>query len=96
MKKYPKIVQCDNRGQIVIPKDLRTELGIGEATGFLMYAITNEGILLKKIESSELDEHVEIITELEEKADKIRLKKENLEISRKNYKKTTEGSFELI
>ncbi|MFW6449664.1 MAG: AbrB/MazE/SpoVT family DNA-binding domain-containing protein, partial [Nanoarchaeota archaeon] len=30
MKKYPKVVQCDSRGQIVIPKNVRQKLDIGE------------------------------------------------------------------
>ena len=39
MKKYPKVVQCDKRGQIVIPKDIRNELKIDEGTGFWMYSL---------------------------------------------------------
>jgi len=44
----PKIVQVDKRGQIVIPKDVRNELQIGNKTNFWIYSITDEGILLKK------------------------------------------------
>jgi len=44
----PKIVQVDKRGQIVIPKEVRTELGINEKTNLWVYSITDEGILLKK------------------------------------------------
>ena len=62
MKKFPKIVQADSRGQIVIPKDIRRELGIDEGTGFYMYTITDEGILLKKIENKELSDHKEILS----------------------------------
>ena len=96
MKKYPKIVQCDNRGQIVIPKDIRRELNIDEGTGFYMYSITDEGILLKKIESKELGEHKKILDELTEKADKLKLDKKNVTKSLKKYKKTKEGNLEVI
>ena len=56
MKKYPKLVQCDSRGQIVIPKDVRRELNIDEGTGFWVYTVTDEGILLKTIKPEDLDD----------------------------------------
>lgn len=96
MKKYPKIVQCDKRGQIVIPKDIRNELGIDESTGFYMYSITNEGILLKKIEEDSLEKNNEIIAEIEEKAEKIGVNKKNLDKTKEDYKKTKEGNLDLI
>ena len=49
MSKYPILVQADKRGQIVIPKNIRLELGITKKTGFIIYSITKEGILLKKV-----------------------------------------------
>ena len=49
MSKYPILVQADKRGQIVIPKNIRLELGLDKKTGFTVYSITKEGILLKKI-----------------------------------------------
>jgi len=96
MKKFPKIVQCDKRGQIVIPKDIRAELGIDEGTGFYMYSITDEGILLKKIKTVELGDNVEILQEIEQKSEKIKLNVKNLEKSKKNYQKTKEGNLDLI
>ena len=44
-----KISQIDNRGQIVIPKEIREKLKISPGTGFYIYDISNDGILLKKI-----------------------------------------------
>lgn len=44
----PKIVQVDKRGQIVIPKEVREELGINSSSNFWVYSVTDEGILLKK------------------------------------------------
>ena len=48
MTKYPKVVQCDKRGQIVIPKSIRSDLKIEEGAVFWMYQI-EEGIFLKRI-----------------------------------------------
>lgn len=96
IKKYPKLVQCDSRGQIVIPKDLRRELNIDEGTGFWMYTITDEGILLKKVKTPSLDDHSEIVKNIEEKADKLKIKKSNITKSVKKYKKTREGGLEVI
>lgn len=96
MKKHPKIVQCDSRGQIVIPKDIRQELGIGVATGFYMYSITDEGILLKKIEPQTLDEQENILNELTEKATKINVNVKNIQRSKEAYRKTKDGNLELI
>jgi len=47
MKKYPKIVQVDKRGQIVIPKEIRKELGLSSQTPIWVYSIGTQGILLK-------------------------------------------------
>ena len=96
MKKYPKLVQCDKRGQIVIPKDIRRELGIDEGTGFWIYAITDEGILLKKIDSPELTQHDTIINEIKSKSSKIKIDKKNIEKSEKNYQTKTKGNLEII
>lgn len=96
MKKYPKIVQCDSRGQIVIPKDLRRDLKIDEGTGFWMYSVTNEGILLKKIDVLPLDENKEMLDEIEDKADKLKIKKSNIKDATKKYKKTKDGNLEVI
>jgi len=96
MKKYPKIVQCDKRGQIVIPKDIRADLGVEEGTGFFMYVVTDEGILLKKIDKPELSDHEKILNEINEKSEKIGLDKKNLEKSKNDYKKDKEGGFDLI
>jgi AbrB family looped-hinge helix DNA binding protein len=96
LKKYPKLVQCDKRGQIVIPKEVRQDLGIDESTGFYMYTITDEGILLKKVEEKTLDENDPIIQKLAEKADKIDMNKSNLGKTIESYKKTKQGGLDLI
>ncbi|MFH0876474.1 MAG: AbrB/MazE/SpoVT family DNA-binding domain-containing protein [archaeon] len=96
MKKYPKIVQVDKRGQIVIPKEIRDELSIDETTGFFVYSITDEGILLKKIKPEELSNDDPVVKELKEKSSKISVKQKNIEKSIIDYKKTKEGSLDLI
>jgi AbrB family looped-hinge helix DNA binding protein len=96
MKKYPKIVQIDKRGQIVIPKDIRAELGIDEGTGFWVYSIEEEGILLKKVPVESLDKQEKILSKLEEKAPKLKIKKENIAKSVKRYKQTKKGKLDVI
>ena len=53
MKEQIKIVQCDKRGQLVIPKNIRLELGIEEGAAFWVYKADDE-IRLKKIASPEI------------------------------------------
>ena len=96
MKKFAKIVQCDSRGQIVIPKDVRQELNIEGGTGFYMYIIENEGVLLKIIPQKELSDHAHIVKEIEVNAEKIDVKKSNVDKSVQNYKKTSKGNFQNI
>jgi len=96
MRKYAKIIQSDKRGQIVIPKDVRRELNIDEGTGFYLYVIETEGILLKTIPAKDMAEHSHIIREIEVNADKINVKKPNIDKSIENYKKKSKGNFENI
>ena len=96
MKKYPKIVQCDQRGQIVIPKDIRNELKIDKGTGFWMFSIEDEGILLKKIPLEELNPGDRVVREIKEKSKVLGVKEKNMEKTLRKYKKTKEGKLELI
>jgi AbrB family looped-hinge helix DNA binding protein len=96
MRRYAKIIQSDKRGQIVIPKDVRRELNIDEGTGFYLYVIENEGILLKTIPTKELSEQSHIVKEIEVSAEKIDVKKQNIDKSVENYKKKSRWNFENI
>jgi len=96
VKKYPKIVQCDKRGQIVIPKDIRRELNIDEGEGFYMFSINDEGILLKKIPLQTLDDNKEILDEIIDKSDKIGISASSIEKAKKDYEKTKEGGLDLV
>lgn len=96
MKKYPKVVQCDKRGQIIIPKDIRQELKIEEGSAFWVYTVTDEGILLKKINLDSLSPDDPIIKELKEKSEKINVKTKNMDETVKRYKKIKEGKLDLI
>ena len=95
MKRFPKLLQADSRGQIVIPKEIRRELGIDESTGFYAYVIGADGIFLKRIASSPLSEQPEI-KELKEKAPKAGIDKRNIEKAEREYKKTDKGGFEEV
>ena len=95
MKKYPKIVQCDSRGQIVIPKDIRQELGIDEGTGFWMFSISDEGILLKKIKDENLSDS-SAVRKIADKSHKLGVKKSNLDKTVKKYKRKRGGRLEEI
>ena len=96
MKKYPKIVQCDARGQIVIPKDIRQELEIEEGSAFWMYSITDEGILLKLVPKDDLSEHSSVVGKIKEKSDKIGVSSKNVDRSVSEYKKRPSGRMEEI
>jgi AbrB family looped-hinge helix DNA binding protein len=96
LKKYPKIVQCDARGQIVIPKDIRQELNIDEGSAFWMYSITDEGILLKIVPNDELSEHSAIVSEMKEKSEKLRISPKNVDKSVKNYERRPKGRLEEV
>lgn len=86
MKRLPKFLQADSRGQIVIPKEIRKELGIDASTGFIAYLIPGEGIFLKKVDAPELaDENA--ITEIKANAAKLDVHTENIEQAEKEYKK---------
>lgn len=95
MKKYPKVVQCDSRGQIVIPKDVRRSLEIGEGSAFYMYTVTDEGILLKKLPEGYLDSEDKVLNELEEKSEKVDIDKTKLQQTKEEYQKKDDNLEEL-
>lgn len=94
MKKYPKLVQTDARGQIVIPKDMRAELGIESGTGFWMFSIEKEGILLKKVDDPSFDDQV--LDEVRKNADKIGVNPQHIEKSSEGYRKGKGGRLETL
>ncbi len=96
MKKYPKVVQCDSRGQIVIPKDVRRNLEIGEGSAFYMYTVTDEGILLKKLPEGYLQEDDKSLEQLKEKSDKVGIDKSKLEQTQKDYQKQNSDNLEEL
>lgn len=96
MKKYPKVVQCDKRGQIVIPKEIRQELDIDESTGFWVYSISEEGILLKKIPQTQLSDNDPDLMELRKKSTKLGINPKNIDDTISDYKKTKKGKLDII
>lgn len=95
MKKYPKLLQTDARGQLVIPKEIRRELGIQDGTGFWAYAIDNEGIFLKKIDAPPLANNSEV-RELKDKARAIDVDPKNVDAATKRYPKRSSGGMEDV
>ena len=55
MKKHSKIIQCDSRGQIVIPKEIRNLFGIKAGTAFFIYQVSDDEILLKKVQEPKIN-----------------------------------------
>jgi AbrB family looped-hinge helix DNA binding protein len=49
MSKPSKISQIDAKGQIVIPKELRDKLKVIPGTGFAIFELSKDSIILKKI-----------------------------------------------
>ena len=96
MKRYPKLVQCDSRGQIVIPKEIRTELRADEGTGFWVYSIPGNGILLKRVEPARLEENDVVLKNLEKESKKIGITRKKLSQTVTRYKKEREGGLEII
>jgi len=94
MKKFAKLVQADARGQIVIPKDVRKELGMPEGGGFWLYILEGEGILLKMIKQEELAGS-QIIEEIKLNANKIDVKKENIDRTINSYKKGSKNMEDI-
>ncbi|MFW6014611.1 MAG: AbrB/MazE/SpoVT family DNA-binding domain-containing protein [Candidatus Nanoarchaeia archaeon] len=95
MKKYPKVVQCDSRGQIVIPKNVRQKLDIGEGSAFYMYVVTDEGILLKKLPEGSLKEDDEVLKEIKDKSDKVEISEDKINKTIEDYKDTDTDMEEL-
>lgn len=94
MKRYPKLLQTDARGQIVIPKEIRRALGITDGTGFWAFVIEKEGILLKKVDTPALTE-ADTKT-LKDNAEKLAINKKNIEKSEAHYAKKNDGVFENL
>lgn len=96
MKKYAKEVSCDKRGQLVIPKEVRDELLIDEGTGFWVFYVAGEGILLKRITDESIDIHDPVINDMLEKSTKLGVEKNNISKTIENYRKKENGGLKEI
>jgi len=95
MKRYAKVVQSDDRGQIVIPKDIRLELGLEQGASYALYVIDKEGIFLKTIPIKELGQHKSVKT-LKANAKKVGIKERSIETSVKKYRKVSVTNLENV
>jgi AbrB family looped-hinge helix DNA binding protein len=57
MANNSRILKCDSKGQVVIPKEIRDALNITVGTGFFVYQLSNNEILLKRIDEPTLDKN---------------------------------------
>lgn len=89
-------MQCDSRGQIVIPKDVRQKLEIKEGSAFYMYTVTDEGILLKKLPEGHLEDDDKILKEITEKSDKVGIDKSKIDETKEQYKKQDSDKLEEL
>lgn len=96
MKKYPRLVSSDSKGQLVIPKEVRNELSIGEGTAFWAFLVENEGILLKRISGEELGYHDHMVLGIKQKSEKIGVDKTNLDRTIEKYRKKGRTTMEEI
>jgi len=95
VKKYPKLVQVDGRGVIVIPKDVRRELNITEGTGFWVYTVGKDGIFLHKVQEPDLKDNPPF-QEVEDKAEKIGIIKDDVQAARTRYKRVRQENLDVI
>jgi AbrB family looped-hinge helix DNA binding protein len=93
MKRYAKLLQMDERGQLVIPKDVRDELRLETGAGFSLYVLDAEGIVLVPVENKDLRDHPRIVRELEENAEKISVGKVALNKAKERYVSKANGKF---
>jgi len=84
----------DSRGQIVIPKDIRTELGISEGSGFWMFSIEKEGILLKKVETPDFEDSN--VDSIRKNAKTISVNTKNIDKASDDYKKGKGGRLDVV
>lgn len=49
------IIKCDKRGQLVIPKKVRKELGLDGESAFWIFTV-EDGIFLKKVDSPKVSD----------------------------------------
>jgi bifunctional DNA-binding transcriptional regulator/antitoxin component of YhaV-PrlF toxin-antitoxin module len=84
----------DARGQVVIPKDMRNELGISSGCGFWMFSIEKEGLLLKKIETPDFDDSN--VDSIKKNAKKINVDVKNVDKASQYYKKGKGGRLDVV
>ena len=70
----------------MIPKDVREELALDEGSGFWVFSVEGEGILLKKIEQRTLTEEDPSVREILDKKDKLNISQKNVLRAMKKYR----------
>ncbi len=62
---FPDFISISSKGQLVIPKSMRTALGVKEGDTFAANIVNNELIVLKKVSISLSPEEVRSLQELQ-------------------------------
>ena len=80
-------IRMSSKGQIVIPQDIRNEIGSGEGTVFAVFG-SEDTIILKKVDTPSREKLIEELSKIA-KAGKVRLEK--LGIKEKDIPKIVEA-----
>jgi AbrB family looped-hinge helix DNA binding protein len=86
----------DDRGQLVIPKDVREELSLNAGVGFILYALDTEAILLKPIHIKEFSDQRDTVRELEANESKLKLSNKSIESAKARYKTKSKHQFDEV
>lgn len=79
--------KMSSKGQVVIPEEIRNQLGLHSGDQFIVVASDNV-VILKTIEPPRLEEFGDLIDDAQKKAKKAGLTKDDLENAIKAYRKT--------
>ena len=85
------IVTISTKGQVVIPKSLREELGLTENTPLSMHVI-NGALVARPIDEEKIRRDLEILREIQRKAPKMSMKEINRVIKEYRAEQRTQGS----
>ena len=83
----------DERGQLVIPKDVREELNLAAGVGFMLYVLDDEAIVLKPVPAKDFSDHASTVRELEASASKLKISKDSITKAQERYRKQDKHNF---
>ena len=96
MKRYAKLLQMDERGQLVIPKDVREELNMSAGAGFMLYVLDDEAIVLKPVPAKDFSEHASTVREIEANVVKLKISKDSVSKAQERYRRQGKHNFDEV